>query len=111
MTRSRANSILVAVASFPAKVLLGFIRLYQLTLSPVLPALFGPNCGCRFHPTCSRYTAEAVRSHGALKGMVLGIWRILKCNPLHGGGFDPVPPKRSSPPVCHRVSPPVVGTR
>ncbi|GAB5560175.1 MAG: membrane protein insertion efficiency factor YidD [Synoicihabitans sp.] len=111
MTHSRTRQILSALASLPAKVLLGLIRIYQVTLSPALPVIFGPNCGCRFHPTCSRYTAEAVRTHGALKGAALGVWRILKCNPLHDGGFDPVPPKRASRPVCHRVSTPAVGTR
>jgi hypothetical protein len=72
--------------------LLGGVWLYQQTLSPVLPALFGPSiCGCRFHPTCSRYAAEAVRVHGALAGSVLAAQRLLKCSPLHPGGNDPVP--------------------
>lgn len=104
--------ILRAVAGLPAKVLLGGIRLYQLTLSPVLPVVFGPNCGCRFHPTCSHYAAEAVHTHGAMKGAGLATWRLLKCHPLHEGGFDPVPPARaSSRPVCQRATPSPVAVR
>lgn len=104
MSLSSEFSFLRAAASLPAKLLLGLIRGYQGLISPVLPVLFGPYCGCRFHPTCSHYTAEAVRTHGALKGMALGVWRILKCNPWHGGGFDPVPPAHPVfRPVCERV--------
>jgi hypothetical protein len=80
------------VPSLAARVLLGGVWLYQQTLSPVLPALFGPTaCGCRFHPTCSHYAAEAVRAHGALGGTSLAVRRLLKCTPLHPGGNDPVP--------------------
>ena len=61
------------------------VRQYQLWLSPLL----GPRC--RFHPTCSHYAIEAVSRHGALIGGWLSIKRILKCHPLHEGGFDPVP--------------------
>tara|TARA_R110002074_G_scaffold262919_1_gene435030 strand:- start:103 stop:441 length:339 start_codon:yes stop_codon:yes gene_type:complete len=112
MSITREFRLLSAIAGLPAKVLLGVIRLYQLTLSPVLPVVFGPNCGCRFHPTCSHYAAGAVRTHGAIKGAGLAAWRLLKCTPLHEGGFDPVPPARSSSrPVCERVSSPSVGVR
>ena len=65
------------------------IRAYQLVLSPIL----GPRC--RFLPTCSEYTLEAVRSHGAIRGLWLGLRRILRCHPLHPGGLDPVPQPRS----------------
>ena len=107
MTHSSEFRIFPFLAAIPAKVLLGFIRIYQKTLSPVLPVVFGPNCGCRFHPTCSHYAAESVRTHGAIKGSLLGVWRLLKCNPLHEGGFDPVPPARPlSRPVCERVATP-----
>jgi len=112
MPFTREFRILPAIAGLPAKVLLGVIRVYQLTLSPVLPVVFGPNCGCRFYPTCSHYAAEAVRTHGAIKGAGLAAWRLLKCTPLHEGGSDPVPPLRSSSrPVCERVSSPPVGAR
>lgn len=98
------SNFLRLLSALPTRVLLGLIRGYQLTLSPVLPVLFGPNCGCRFHPTCSHYAAGAIRTHGILRGAALAIWRLLKCTPLHPGGFDPVPPARPAAPICRRVS-------
>lgn len=82
---------LVRLARLPAQAVLGLIWLYQRTLSPALPAIFGPACGCRFAPTCSHYAAEAVRTHGLLWGIFLALRRLVKCTPLHPGGFDPVP--------------------
>ncbi len=79
-------------AALPAGLLLGLIWIYRRTLSPLLPALVGSTGGCRFHPSCSLYAAEAVRVHGALAGGWLALRRVLKCHPLHPGGFDPVPP-------------------
>jgi len=67
--------------------LLALIRFYQRQLSPFLGA------NCRFEPSCSRYTARAIEVHGSVKGSILGVWRILRCNPLTRGGLDPVPPK------------------
>ncbi|MCE5154537.1 membrane protein insertion efficiency factor YidD [Staphylococcus hyicus] len=64
------------------------IRFYQKFISPLTPP------SCRFYPTCSNYTIEAIQVHGAFKGIWLGIKRILKCHPLHKGGFDPVPLKK-----------------
>lgn len=61
------------------------IRLYQRALSPLL----GQNC--RFHPTCSQYTYEAVAKYGAAQGIWMGLRRICRCHPWHPGGFDPVP--------------------
>jgi putative membrane protein insertion efficiency factor len=61
------------------------IRVYRTVLSPML----GPRC--RFEPSCSQYTQEAIATHGALKGSWLGVKRICRCHPLHPGGFDPVP--------------------
>lgn len=90
-------------ARLPARALLALIRLYQRALSPVLPALFGPACGCRFAPTCSHYAAEAVRTHGALAGAWLAARRLVKCTPFHTGGADPVPPRRPAP-RCTRVA-------
>ncbi len=66
-------------------VVTGLLRAYQLLISP----FFG-NC-CRFYPSCSQYTIEAVTRHGVLKGLWLGSRRILKCHPWHPGGVDPVP--------------------
>lgn len=65
--------------------LLALIRFYQYAISP----LFGRRC--RFFPSCSEYTAEAVQKHGALKGSRLGLKRISRCHPWNPGGFDPVP--------------------
>ncbi len=67
-------------------VLIGLVRGYQATLSPWLGGQ------CRFTPTCSRYFIEAVREHGPVRGAAMGTWRLLRCNPLCRGGYDPVPP-------------------
>ncbi|MGB0920052.1 MAG: membrane protein insertion efficiency factor YidD [Alphaproteobacteria bacterium] len=79
----------------------GFIRLYQLVLSPVL----GQNC--RYQPTCSAYAVEAIELHGAVKGGWLATKRISRCHPIKwlggGEGYDPVPPK-------HDHKPPPAGT-
>jgi uncharacterized protein len=61
------------------------IRLYQRVLSPWLPHR------CRFTPTCSQYTVEAIQKHGVVRGLWLGARRLLKCHPFHPGGYDPVP--------------------
>ncbi len=91
------------VLRLPARALLALVWVYQKTLSPAIPAVFGPACACRFHPTCSHYAAEAVRTHGALRGVWLSARRLMRCTPLHPGGFDPVPaPRRASRPVCAR---------
>lgn len=70
-----------------ARFLTGLVRGYQKHISPHLGA------HCRFRPTCSQYMIEAIEVHGAFKGLVLGIWRILRCNPFCKGGYDPVPQK------------------
>lgn len=67
------------------KVFVALIRVYQITLSPML----GQNC--RFTPSCSRYAIEAIEKHGALKGLGYAIRRILRCHPFCEGGYDPVP--------------------
>ncbi|HJY53397.1 MAG TPA: membrane protein insertion efficiency factor YidD [Candidatus Udaeobacter sp.] len=69
------------------------IRLYQCTLSPILRLLCGPDCGCRFTPTCSRYFLEAVETHGVRHGSWLGLKRLARCQPWGGCGYDPVPPR------------------
>lgn len=70
-------------------IFLGLIHIYQRFISPLTPAT------CRFYPTCSEYTREAIVVYGPFKGTWLGIKRILKCHPLHKGGFDPVPLKKT----------------
>ena len=87
-----------APVRLPAALLLALLRAYQRFVSPVLPVVTLGGCGCRFSPTCSHYAAQAIRTHGALGGSWLALRRLVKCTPLHAGGFDPVPPKR--PPVC-----------
>jgi putative membrane protein insertion efficiency factor len=88
----------------PEHGLRGLVWLYQRTLSPVLPAVFGSACACRFSPTCSHYAAEALRTHGAVRGLYLAVRRLIKCTPLHPGGFDPVPARRVQP-RCEAVPP------
>lgn len=73
------------VARVPRYILLVPIRLYQWLISPLLPP------SCRFYPSCSRYSYEAVDRYGLLKGGALSARRILKCHPFHPGGNDPVP--------------------
>ena len=69
------------------KFIIGLIRVYKALISPLLPP------SCRFHPSCSEYAAQAIRSHGSVAGLALGLVRLLKCHPWHPGGFDPVPAK------------------
>lgn len=90
---SEMHRVFQMVLALPARLLLALLWLYQRTLSPVLPVVFGPACGCRFSPTCSHYAAEAIRAHGVVRGPWLALRRLLKCTPLHPGGFDPVPPR------------------
>ncbi|MBZ6378260.1 membrane protein insertion efficiency factor YidD [Pacificimonas flava] len=70
------------------RALLLLVRVWQRALSP----LFGPTC--RFQPTCSHYAAEAIERHGAGKGGLLALRRLLRCHPLGPSGYDPVPPAR-----------------
>ncbi|MDD7412115.1 MAG: membrane protein insertion efficiency factor YidD [Eubacteriales bacterium] len=65
--------------------LLGLIRFYQRAISPYFPPC------CRYTPTCSQYALEAVKKYGPFKGGYLALRRILRCNPFHPGGYDPVP--------------------
>ncbi len=69
------------------KTLLLLLKFYKRAISPLL----GKNC--RFYPTCSSYSYEAIDKHGALKGILMGVIRIFKCHPFHPGGVDPVPDK------------------
>lgn len=62
------------------------IRAYRALISPLLPR------ACRFHPSCSAYSLEALERHGAWRGLWLTIRRLSRCHPFHAGGFDPVPP-------------------
>jgi putative membrane protein insertion efficiency factor len=68
-----------------ASLLVALLRAYQRFIGPLLPQ------ACRFHPTCSTYAVEAIRRHGALRGLALTLARLARCGPWHAGGLDPVP--------------------
>ncbi|HEX4645529.1 MAG TPA: membrane protein insertion efficiency factor YidD [Verrucomicrobiae bacterium] len=70
------------------------VRLYQWGISPAKTLLFGPAGQCRFTPSCSQYAAEAVQTHGAMRGSILAVKRICRCHPWGGCGDDPVPAKK-----------------
>lgn len=73
-------------SNLPRLPLLALIRFYQLTLSRGLPA-----GTCRFTPTCSHYGYQAIAKYGLLKGGWMAVWRLLRCQPVNPGGYDPVP--------------------
>jgi putative membrane protein insertion efficiency factor len=75
----------VSIFAWP---LIALVRVYQVTLGHVMGG------HCRFQPTCSHYAIEALKTHGAIKGSVLAIWRVLRCQPFARSGFDPVPPRK-----------------
>ena len=64
---------------------INLIKIYQRFISPFFPS------SCKFSPTCSKYGIEAINKHGAIKGLILTVKRILKCNPWSKGGYDPIP--------------------
>ncbi len=68
-----------------AHIFRGFIKVYQWTISPIMGS------SCRFYPTCSQYSLEAIKTHGGIRGGALAVKRISKCHPWHDGGIDPVP--------------------
>ena len=71
------------------KLPIALIRFYQIFISPLCPGV------CRYQPTCSQYTIEAIKTHGVLKGIWLGFKRICRCHPWGGSGYDPVPAKET----------------
>jgi putative membrane protein insertion efficiency factor len=80
------REIPLSLGNLPRLPLLAIIRLYQLLISPALPS-----GTCRFTPTCSHYSYQAIAKYGAIKGLGLSIWRVLRCQPFSRGGYDPVP--------------------
>ncbi len=70
------------------KIMLAAIRFYQRHISPLFPPM------CRYYPTCSQYAIDAIKIHGVFRGFFLALFRILRCNVLFPGGYDPVPPKK-----------------
>jgi putative membrane protein insertion efficiency factor len=77
------NRLLHLIWKLPSYLLIALVRLYQLTLSPIMGKQ------CRFEPTCSNYFIQAVEKYGAVRGSLKGAWRILRCNPFCAGGYDP----------------------
>jgi putative membrane protein insertion efficiency factor len=71
------------------------VKFYQLSISPLLPN------ACRFTPSCSEYAIHALKEHGVIKGLALGVYRLARCNPWGGHGFDPVPEK-GTPLIIHK---------
>ena len=67
------------------RMLMAMVRFYRAAISPLRPPC------CRFYPTCSQYALEALEKYGVLKGGYLSVRRVLRCNPFHKGGYDPVP--------------------
>lgn len=93
-------------------ILVGAIRLYQATVSPLLHAVLGPAGGCRFHPTCSVYAAQAIERHGAVRGAWLALARLCRCHPWGPAGEDPVPDSKTGvrPVVRPAVNPPAASS-
>lgn len=77
------------VSAMAQRTLLALLTVYKRWISPLLPP------ACRFHPTCSDYAAESIRTHGVVRGSGLALRRVCRCHPLSAGGFDPVPPRRA----------------
>ncbi len=75
--------VLQAIARLPARTIIGLVRVYQWTLSPLVGRQ------CRFQPTCSNYMIQAIEKYGAVRGVVKGVWRIIRCNPFCQAGYDP----------------------
>lgn len=87
-----------ATAPSPAaRVLMLLVRFYQRFISP----MFGPTC--RFYPSCSAYALDAVRVHGAARGVWLAVRRLGRCHPFNPGGYDPVPPAHSEVRLMERI--------
>jgi uncharacterized protein len=76
-------------------ILLAPVMLYRATISRVMPNI------CRFEPSCSEYMRDALLTHGPVRGLLLGAWRLLRCQPFATSGYDPVPPRRgeAAPPL------------
>ena len=86
-------------AWLPTAGALSLLRFYQVVISPVLPVQ------CKYHPTCSAYAVEAIRSFGILKGIALAGWRLVRCNPWSAGGIDRVEAQRLFRPRSDRTTP------
>ena len=72
----------------PRMIAVGAVAIYRAALSPVIHAINGP--ACRFEPSCSVYARDAIAEYGIVRGGIMAIWRVARCNPIGGHGFDPV---------------------
>lgn len=79
----------MVILHFIRDILILFVKFYKKFLSPLKG-----NATCKYYPTCSSYAIEALEVHGVIKGSLLTIWRILRCNPFSKGGYDPVPERK-----------------
>ena len=82
----------------PSGILIGIVRVYRYAISPFFPP------SCRYYPSCSEYAVGALRHHGAIRGGILTVWRILRCNPWSSGGEDPVPRRHEHTTCDHSPS-------
>ncbi len=88
-TLTRLRRAALALSRLPQKCLVTLVKGYRLLLSPWLGS------SCRFEPTCSAYSLQALQQHGAAKGSYLTLYRLVRCHPWCNGGFDPVPSSSS----------------
>jgi hypothetical protein len=86
---SEQERVIPRARTLGARMLILPIVAYRRWISPALPAR------CRFYPSCSAYAVEAISTHGALRGLGLATWRLLRCQPFNAGGYDPVPPRKN----------------
>ena len=93
---ARPTVVQVPPPTLAARSVLGLLKAYKLLLSPLFAG------SCRFHPSCADYSAEAVRTHGAVRGVALTLVRLSKCRPLGRHGFDPVPQARPARYLANR---------
>ena len=93
MSRAALAGTAQTVGKLADRLTILLLRGYQAVLSPLFAAM---GSQCRFEPSCSQYMIDAVRSRGAVVGMGLGVWRVLRCNPFNPGGYDPAPPIRDA---------------
>ncbi|MCB1120674.1 MAG: membrane protein insertion efficiency factor YidD [Verrucomicrobiae bacterium] len=97
------TSVYKSILNLPRYLALGLILFYRFGISPAKNALLGPGGCCRFYPTCSEYAIQSINVHGVVKGSFYSVCRLVKCHPLHPGGFDPIKPDRRA---CHNLSTP-----
>ena len=79
----------------PRIVAIGAVAIYRAAISPVIHAMNGP--ACRFEPSCSAYARDAIEQYGMMRGGAMALWRIARCNPMGGHGYDPVPARGTQP--------------